>query len=610
MNRLISTSLIALLLTAPSYANDEFDSESDESKPLSVRAPRSGPVLGRQAPISEKMATQRVWIQAEQGDQLIKPTYRGIVRWRMKGADKWHQKEFALSADHNYAGIVEIDVVRGGEYEYKVGYTLRPGDERISTRTLDWVSLPKDAEDVYERTHGSVFQVTPAQPDIITHFMGSCDYWSPPVSKVQNTWFKLKQFFTGTKGLKASAVDTVGKVFPIMEARLATSKPRVVALLGDQVYRDHGNKFWGAHTEGDFDDIYTHQWGADPEKAKIWREVPTVYGLDDHETHDNCNINNLAGSAGTHTGLRFARSYQMMNTDAFDPETGITNRYWYETMTGGIPMFIMDTRYERKEGKRIMSPKQMEAIKAFFLKHNGKGPMILAMASPMGMPYKANDPRVSIYRNDSWVGPGYERDLCEILDFLADNKIKGVMSYAGDVHWAGACQIVDGLNNVLITQATSSPFDWPELFSGLESANVVVNGDIVTSPKSGRTYSNTNVIKPILDNNFGQITYDMKKGTVDVQIITYDARNPLGQVAGKKVYQLWTPESPADPDDVRRSAKPATQRASKESEPNYLKSTISSDRKKYKRHRVRKSSGGERSPSTQESHHHRKREAL
>lgn len=604
MNLFRSTSLIALLIAAvPAYANDDFDSESDENKPLSVRAPLLGPVLGCQNPVSNDRATQRIWIQAEQGDQLIKPTYRGVVQWRRKDqGHKWNQKEFSLSADHQYAGVVDIDVARGESYEYKVGYTRRHGDEDISRRSLTWVSFAQDDEDVFERTHEGTFSVTPSKPDTITHFMGSCDYWSPPVSRVKNAIFRVKQFFFGTKKLKTEPVETVGKVFPIMEARLATSKPQVVALLGDQIYRDHGNKLWQAQTEGDFDGIYTHQWGADPEKAKIWREVPKVFGLDDHETHDNCNLNNLKGAAGTHTALRYARSHQMMATDAYNPDTGKTSRYWYETMTGGIPMFVMDTRYERKEGQRIMSPEQMAAIKSFLLKHNGKGPMILAMASPMGMPYKANDPMVSIYRSDSWVGPGYEKQMCEILDHIDDKKIKGVMSYAGDVHWAGACQIVDGLDNVLMTQVTASPFDWPELFAGLESRNVVVNGEIVTSSVSGRTYYNKNVIRPILDNNFGEITYDMSRGTVDVQIITYDANNPMGKIAGKKMYQLWTPQTVDDPDDIKRSDKQSMKKSLRGA-PHYMNPTISSDHKKRRKHRVHKSSSGEGSPA---GHHHRR----
>jgi len=593
------------------YANDEFDSESDEDKPLSVRAPLLGPVLGSRTSLSDSMVTQRIWIRAEQGDQLIKPTYRGLIQWRTKGTHTWNQKEYSLSADRNYVGIVEIDVKKGNEYEYRTGYTLRPGHEDISRRELNWVSLPMPDEDVYERVHGDTFRVASSQPDTITHFMGSCDYWSPPVGKLKNALFKITQWFSGNKGLKLEAVDTAGKVFPIMSERAPLAKPQALVMLGDQVYRDHGNKLAKAETEKDFDDIYTHQWGADPEKAQLYRTIPTVWGLDDHETHDNCNMNNLKGSSGTHMALRYARFHQMMNTEAYNPQTGDTEGYWYQTMTGGIPMFVMDTRYQRLERQRIMSREQMEAIKAFFLKHNGKGPMILAMASPMGMPYRTDDPKVSSFRADSWVGPGYERDLCEILDFIDDKNIQGVMSYAGDVHWAGACQIVDGLNKVLMTQVTCSPFDWPELFSGFDSGNVVLNGAIVTSNVSGRTYYNTNVIKPILDNNFGHITYDMKQGTVDVQIITYDARNPMGNVAAKKVYQLWKPESPADPDDVRRSAKPATQRSSKATPPNYLKPTVSSDRKKHKKHRVHRSSSSEGSSAGHHHHHHhRKREAL
>ncbi len=207
-------------------------------------------------------------------------------------------------------------------------------------------------------------------------------------------------------------------------------RPDAFLILGDNVYLDLPER------TGPFHDYTYYQRQSRPEFRRLTAAVPTYAIWDDHDAGiDDIFLGPFTDKPAwkvDHLAL-FRRNWNNPAYGAAPDRPGV----WHSFRAGPVESFLLDGRYYRenflKPGASMLGPVQ----KAWLLDalRNSTAPFKL-LVSPVAW---ADDAKVDtgptgekLYTRDTWHGYRAERE--EIFDFIAKEKISGVILISSDRH--------------------------------------------------------------------------------------------------------------------------------------------------------------------------------
>lgn len=185
------------------------------------------------------------------------------------------------------------------------------------------------------------------------------------------------------------------------------------------------------------DTIYADGY-ADDEIGALWRTELTQQGLrdvsahtslisawDDHELDNNWSFATPGVVERFDIALREFRRHLPQRVDGAGPES------WRVLSWGdAVDVFVLDCRGERTDGNYI-SPEQMAFVKERLSSSTARFKFMVNSVPITAFPGLAG----TVGANDRW--QGYPEQRGEILSFIADNAIGGVVWLAGDFHIGG-----------------------------------------------------------------------------------------------------------------------------------------------------------------------------
>jgi alkaline phosphatase D len=212
--------------------------------------------------------------------------------------------------------------------------------------------------------------------------------------------------------------------FTIMDA-VRAQRPDFFLHLGDTIYADRGasahrlSEFWAKY-RANRADAWTQVCFAETSAYVVW---------DDHEVEDDY----LPGSPLAPIGRKAFLDYWPVRRHADEPERIYRAFRWGQA----LELFLLDVRQYRNPKRRTMLG---QAQKEWLLEQVARSPAIfkfIATAVPM-----AGGGR------DRW--EGYATERTEILRYLQEKKISGVVFLSADLHCAAITRIPkgNGLKNI------------------------------------------------------------------------------------------------------------------------------------------------------------------
>jgi alkaline phosphatase D len=192
----------------------------------------------------------------------------------------------------------------------------------------------------------------------------------------------------------------------------------VMLMLGDVVYAD------GAVTLEDYRSFYRHAFGVKG-LQDVSASTSMIATWDDHEVGNNWTREDLAEG-------QFEAALQAFR-ESMPQGQGAQGQIWRMLSFGDmVDFFVLDCRSERTETLYI-SVEQMEWLKAALTASKARFKLILN-----SVPINDYTDMFGIaYADDRW--QGYPEQRREILDFVVDQAIGGVLWVAGDVHHGMIC---------------------------------------------------------------------------------------------------------------------------------------------------------------------------
>lgn len=237
--------------------------------------------------------------------------------------------------------------------------------------------------------------------------------------------------------------------------------PTFVILLGDIVYTD---------IPSIPDHLAYRQIYSDKSFGKLFQNIPFLGIYDDHEIANDWDI--------TANISRYKEA--MISFDKFvgdknpkykpigeeeeiiknkeEEDTMTKPRYFYSRYGSHVSYFVMDTRQYASPisfpadspNKTKLGYKQLLAVKQWLLSTNTT---FKFLCSPVCFSTNCHKPSTQL--QDAWAGYLYERN--EILNFIEENNINGVIILSADLHWSGVFQIRNFIYEMSISPIQSFP---------------------------------------------------------------------------------------------------------------------------------------------------------
>ena len=161
-------------------------------------------------------------------------------------------------------------------------------------------------------------------------------------------------------------------------------------------------------------------------------DTPTVMMWDDHEILNDW-------SQGSVAPYPWARGAFDEYAGSANPPARTAGGIHFSLRAGEVGVYVLDTRSYRSPAqapdgpdKTMLGAEQKQDLKDWLLTSNAK--FKLVVSSVMW-----NDFAGHTFYGESW--PVYLTERNEILDFIHDNQISGVVLTSGDEHWAGAFKL-------------------------------------------------------------------------------------------------------------------------------------------------------------------------
>lgn len=390
-----------------------------------VLAPTVGPVLGR--PSDNQ---RRFWLRGPILNEKSTDTkYYGVISIKKSDQPNWSKEElFPLNIffdDDNsktvkdYVGLID-KTLAPGKYEYRCGYF--GANKELSLLTKFRWSAPT-----------YTFNVRDPKTTNASLAFGSCRYFA--------------RFWCFYPWLYAS-----DKIFEHI-AQLKDDTD-AFAVIGDYIYGDFYNRFFQSRSYPDFLDLYEKGMNT-PYFKQVIATIPCFNVLDDHEVSNNFGVNYPETNPDIYrAGMKAYMTYQHMVTPGFKFSPEI-NHEGYQMMIGDVPAFMMNTRSNRSiSPPQIIPSTEMNGVKNWLLQNYTKPYKVLFSSVPM-FPDYTNNPGQS---EDKWTA--YMDQTMELLNFINDREIHGVIICTGDIHKSLYTQIASP-KGVVITSVIASPFFSP-----------------------------------------------------------------------------------------------------------------------------------------------------
>jgi hypothetical protein len=422
--------IITLSFIQPTYAS-LFDE-------LAVQQPTVGPVLGK--PDDDNL---RVWLCGPILEQPDNQHHYGVVQIKPSNTPDWLARPFVFPLQvyydvdgfkhpKDYVGFVDIPVVPG-QYEYRAGYISSPHAELPILTKYSWnlQTYTVNLRDPLTTEASLVF--------------GSCRYFA------KLTLPFLPKCFTIYPWLQKS-----DQVFASIANQASTTDG--IACIGDQIYADYFNFLAQSSTYEEFLDLYVHAFTT-PNLRRVLATIPNFFILDDHEVSNNFG----AAYEVTHAnifraGMASYMTFQHMVTPGFKNEPTLFHE-GYPMKIGKVPAFMLNARSNRTlDPVRIISANEMETVKNWLTYWNtgaNKSTYKVLFSSVPMFPIYANNPGQD---DDKWWAA--KEQMMELLQYIDNNRISGIIICAGDIHKSLYAQI-NTPAGVTITTVIASPFHSP-----------------------------------------------------------------------------------------------------------------------------------------------------
>ena len=215
------------------------------------------------------------------------------------------------------------------------------------------------------------------------------------------------------------------KPFSVMDA-VRAQKPDFFVHLGDTVYADRGGsahtlpEFWAKY-RGNRDDAATQRCFEETSFYVVW---------DDHEVSDNYHPDDPLAPIGRQAFL----DYWPVRKQPRGPHCIYRSFRWGQA----LEVFILDARQYRDRKKGTMLGREQ---KEWLL--NGLS------ASTALFKFVATSVPIAGGGDDRW--DGYPRDRGQLLNYIKDKKIPGVVFLSADMHYAAITKIPKGRGLLDIT---------------------------------------------------------------------------------------------------------------------------------------------------------------
>jgi alkaline phosphatase D len=218
--------------------------------------------------------------------------------------------------------------------------------------------------------------------------------------------------------------------FPVLQHAGSRTDLDFFIHAGDHTYADHGDN---AVTIEQYRARYAENWASAGMRA-LHRATGMYLTWDDHEVFNNWNPETISGA-------RLATARQaFFEHRATRRNTAAPDRLWRSFRWGRTAeIFILDCRAERRPSTRstdasrastYLSRAQMDWLKSGL------------RASPCVFKFIVNSvPIVDRAGADSDNWNGYAGARREILNHIANNRLRGVVWLSGDVHFGGVCTV-------------------------------------------------------------------------------------------------------------------------------------------------------------------------
>lgn len=220
-----------------------------------------------------------------------------------------------------------------------------------------------------------------------------------------------------------------------------SGEPSLMLFVGDQVYVDATAGLFDPKVQDDrFRLPYEQRGESRGAKAALQYSDVDVHMIpDDHEICDNWE-------PGAPTEPHEKPPIKL-GTDAYwkyqriDPPDPPSNNIWRAIVHGELPFFLGDTR-TRRDGRtamkwrrqKIMDDEQFKALRKWMKnKNETELPMFVTTASAV-LPRHlavAQDPACALH-SDAW--DGYPKSMHDLLAYVCDHEIKGLVFLSGDEH--------------------------------------------------------------------------------------------------------------------------------------------------------------------------------
>ncbi len=215
--------------------------------------------------------------------------------------------------------------------------------------------------------------------------------------------------------------------------RIDARRPDFFLMLGDQIAVDVPVRL--PPTRHAYQRKYRVYW-SQPPLRRFWQRTPTFLMWDDHEIDDNWSW----GKTGRYLVAKQAYdAYQgSLNPPALSP-----GENFYRFRAGPADFFILDTRTFRSDNeapdtaaKTMLGASQKALLKEWLL--SSRAPFKFIGSSVTLSDFStAGD--TQLVTSDTWKSFSTERS--EILRFIRDRCIPGVVFLTGDQHWAGVFRL-------------------------------------------------------------------------------------------------------------------------------------------------------------------------
>ncbi len=316
----------------------------------------------------------RIWVKGD------KKSGTALLRHHAAGTTEWAPTSGAPLLEHlGRVAVFELEgLLPGTRYECELSF-------QVGTASAT----------------GS-FTTAPAQPRDICFLFGSCNWTRVPLNlkNPEPAWRRIAQL-------------------------AAAEQADFMVHCGDQIYAD-------IPIMPPFPDIhhyrkqYQDAWKIKP-TAEVFGSLPNYMILDDHEIFDgyanDSEFLHRSSAPVRDVALAAYREYQ----HSHNPQTYPAPALYYAFSFGGAEFFVLDVRTERyrQKGRQIISGLQMERFKGWLLQHATKPKFVVT-----SIPFVAE----TRDKDDKWCGEAYLAQRDEVIDFLVQNGIDGLVFLTGDMH--------------------------------------------------------------------------------------------------------------------------------------------------------------------------------